>query len=189
MKKKTVAMVLATALCFGCAVGGTLAWLTDETETVTNTFTTSEVDIELTESKNLDLQMVPGKTITKDPEVTVIGGSEDCYVFVKIEKSANYGTYLNDYVVAEGWTALTGVTGVYYREVAASTTDQKFSVLDGDKVTVKTTVTNDDMKAIVDGEEPTLTFTAYAIQMDYLSDASGTSVKDAASAWELIPNK
>ena len=54
-------MVLAVA-----AVGGTLAWLTDSTQEVKNTFTTSDIEITLTESENLDLKMVPGFTITKD---------------------------------------------------------------------------------------------------------------------------
>ena len=55
-------MVLAVA-----AVGGTIAWLTDSTDAVTNTFTVGNINIDLTETKNLDLKMVPGNTITKDP--------------------------------------------------------------------------------------------------------------------------
>ena len=45
MNKKIIATVGACALCLGLGVAGTLAWLTDKTESVTNTFTTSNVDI------------------------------------------------------------------------------------------------------------------------------------------------
>lgn len=176
MKKRSIALVLAAALCFGCAVGGTLAWLTDDTETIVNTFTTSDITIELAETKELDLQMVPGKTITKDPEVTVKANSEDCYVFVEITKSTNYDTYLEEYVVADGWTKLTD--GVYYRTVSNSVSDQGFQVLKDDQVKVLTTVTKDQMAAIGENK-PTLTFTAYAIQEDYLE------TNDMTAIWNL----
>ena len=55
-------MVLAVA-----AVGGTLAWLTDSTQEVKNTFTTSDIDITLAETTGTSYKMVPGFTITKDP--------------------------------------------------------------------------------------------------------------------------
>ena len=75
MKKKTIAVVLALVLVICCAVGGVLAWLTDTTDSITNTFTVGNVKIDLAESKNLDLKMVPGQTIKKDPKVTVKANS------------------------------------------------------------------------------------------------------------------
>ena len=61
---------------------------------------------------------------------------------------------------------MTGVSGVYYREVAATTVDTSFDVLTGNAVTVKDTVTKEMMDAIKKGDAtaPTLTFKAYAIQ-------------------------
>ena len=41
----TVALVLVVALA---SIGGTIAWLTDKTDPVVNTFTTADVDIDLT---------------------------------------------------------------------------------------------------------------------------------------------
>ena len=171
-------MVLAVA-----AVGGTLAWLTDSTQEVKNTFTTSDIEITLTESENLDLKMVPGFTITKDPKVTVKAGSEACWLFVKVEKSDNLDSFIS-YTVDSSWTALDGVTGVYYREVAATTADTDFPVLTSNQVTVKKEVTKSQMEALKaeNAVQPTLTFTAYATQLY----KNNTTKFTAAEAWEIL---
>ena len=87
MKKKSLALLLAIALVVVGAVAGTVAWLTDRTEAVKNTFTTSDITIELTETPVETYKMIPGCTIAKDPKVTVKTGSEACYLFVKLEES------------------------------------------------------------------------------------------------------
>ena len=158
-----LSLVLVTMLV---AVGGTIAWLTDTTSAITNTFTGSDVSITLTETKK-DFKMVPGATIEKDPKVTVEAGSEDCWLFVKVEKSSVLDKYIT-YTIATGWNELTGVsgvTGVYYREAKAG---DNFPVLANNTVTVKTDVKVTDMEALKanDATQPTLTFTAYAVQKD-----------------------
>lgn len=167
MKKKTIAVVLALVLVICCAVGGVLAWLTDTTDSITNTFTVGNVKIDLAESKDLDLKMVPGQPITKDPKVTVEAGSEACYLFVKVEKSATLKDYI-DYTVDSGWVPLEGVEDVFYKDVDATTAadGETYSVLANDKVTVKSDVTQKmmDNLSATDAVQPTLTFTAYAIQ-------------------------
>ena len=70
MKKKILALVLALTLLVAGVVGGTLAWLTDRTAEVKNTFTVGDINIGLTET-TADYKMVPGNTIAKDPTVTV----------------------------------------------------------------------------------------------------------------------
>ena len=187
MKKKTFVLLLALVLIAGAAVGGTLAWLTDTTEAVQNTFTTSDIDITLVETTS-EFKMVPGCTIEKDPKVTVIAGSEKCYLFVKIEKSSNFDSFMT-YTVAAGWTQLTDasdndVPGVYYRVVEASNADQEFAVLKDNQVTVKDTVTKADMEALkaADATLPTLTFTAYASQ--YMKN--NTESFTAAEAWKNV---
>ena len=106
MKKKGWLSVVALVLVLCCAVGGTLAWLTDTTDPVTNTFTVGDIDIDLTESDHLDLKMIPGRTITKDPKVTVKAGSEACWLFVKVQKSANFADFLTcDMAVGRRLTA------------------------------------------------------------------------------------
>lgn len=168
MKKKITVVVVALSLVFCFAVGGTLAWLVDKTDEVTNTFTYGDINIELSETTGTEYKMVPGKTITKDPKVTVEADSEACWLFVKVEKSKHYSVYLAEPTIAEGWTALTGADGVYYRAVAATTADTDYQVLAGNMVTVLDAVTKEKMEDIKNGtvEKPTLTFTAYAIQQE-----------------------
>lgn len=168
MKKKTLALVLALTLLVAGIVGGTLAWLTDQTDEVKNTFTVGDINIGLTET-TADYKMVPGNTIAKDPTVTVKANSEACWLFVKVTESTDLKDFIT-YAIAEGWTALPGVDGVYYREVPASAADQTFSVLAGDAVTVKSDVTR-TMLETAKTDAPTLTFQAYAIQKDHFATA------------------
>lgn len=163
------------------SVGGTMAWLVDNTAPVTNTFTMGNIDITLTEAAT-NFKMVPGNRIAKDPLVTVTANSEPCWLFVKIETNSSYSTFLEDYEVREGWLPLSGVSGVYYREVGAGTANQTFYVLKGNEtypngfVTAKS-FTKANVDAVNSGSlnAPTLTFTAYAVQKD--------NVADAATAW------
>ncbi|MGN0798890.1 MAG: SipW-dependent-type signal peptide-containing protein [Christensenellales bacterium] len=196
MKKKTFVLLLALVLIAGAAVGGTLAWLTDTTEAVQNTFTTSDIDITLVETTTA-YKMIPGWTIDKDPKVTVDATSEDCYLFVKVEKSSNFDTYM-EYAIDTDWTALTGVDGVYYIEIdTAAEKGVAFNILGAgtkafdsitytwadNQVLVKPTVTKANMEALdVEGAvKPTLTFTAYAVQLYKSNSAKFTP----AEAWNL----
>lgn len=180
MKKKSLALVLALAMIVVCVVGGTLAWLIAETDSVTNTFTVGDINITLAETKT-DFKMIPGYTIAKDPTVTVVKDSEKCYLFVKVVESTNLKQFIS-YTVDNGWTALTGVDGVYYRVVENSTADQEFGVLKDNQVTVKDTVTKADMNALTADTQPTLTFTAYACQYNSSNGAYFT----AAEAWAEV---
>ena len=167
--------LLALVLVIGCVAGGTVAWLVATSDTVTNTFTYGNIDIALAETTGNDYKIIPGKDIPKDPKVTVKGGSEACWLFVKVEES---GTFVADkvtYAIDKDWTALEGEKGVYYRKVAAVTADTDFSVLEGNKITVKDTLTKGDIKDIA-ATNPTLTFTAYAVQQE--------NIPDAATAWK-----
>ena len=191
--KATVA-VLSVVLAMLIGIAGTLAYLKDSTDPVVNTFTSSDVSITLEESasewddedddtRTNSYKMVPGATINKDPKVTVLADSEACYVFVKVVKSGNFDTYM-EYTMAEGWTQVPNVSGVYYRQVSASTADQPFDVLLNNQVTVKSTVTKANMQ-LIDGvgdddqPAPTLTFTAYAIQSENLNTT------DMADIWNM----
>lgn len=191
MKKKSLALVLALAMIVVCVVGGTLAWLIATTGSVTNTFTYGDINIELKEtgataavdgSATKEFKMIPGYTIDKDPKVTVLAGSEKCYLFVKVEKSANFDSFMT-YEMATGWTALDGVSGVFYRVVDTDQMGTPISVLANDRVTVKNTVTKDDMKALTADTYPTLTFTAYACQFM----KNNTENFTPAEAWANVP--
>ena len=190
MKKKATIAVTALLLVLCFAIGGTLAWLKAETKPVVNTFTYGDINIDLSETTGNEYKMIPGNDITKDPKVTVEKDSEACWLFVKVEKSDNYADYLANYTIADGWTALDGVDGVYYREVNADTAKAgtSYQVLKGDTVTVLDSVKKSDMEAIKNGtvDEPTLTFTAYAVQLDGFNATTNTAAKNAALAWAEI---
>lgn len=183
MKKKTLAIVIALALIIGLGTGMTLAWLTDVSKKVENTFTAGNVKIKLEETKKV-FKMVPGHTISKDPIVTVLGGSEKCYLFVKAVKGNDYDNFL-DFPIDTAWTKLTGVDGVddvWYQVVDANEADQAFHVLTNDQVTVKTTVTSEMIAALTGKNNPTLTFTAYASQYDKADGQNFT----AQEAWNNV---
>lgn len=175
--KKKLTTVLAIVLVVALSVAGTYAYLTDKTGPVVNTFTVGNVNIDLTE-KTTDYKMVPGTTINKDPKVTVKADSEDCWLFVKVVKSDNFDSFLT-YDMANGWTALDGVNGVFYRQVEAGTADQDFAVLANNTVSVKSDVTKAMMDGLTDATRPTLTFTAYACQTAGFED-------NAAGAWAEV---
>ena len=177
MKKKLTVSLAVLALVACMTAGATLAWLTAKTSSVTNTFTYGDINIELKETTGESYKMVPGNTIAKDPKVTVKANSEACWLFVKVEKSTNFDEFMT-YGIADGWTKLDGVDGVYYREVASPTDDTVFDVLKDNSVTVKTTVTKEQFNSLTSTTMPTLTFTAYACQKD--------NVSTATQAWNLV---
>lgn len=183
---KTLAALAAVALALGCVIGGTMAWLTAQTAPVINTFTTSDIGVTLTERTGPSYKMIPGWTITKDPVVTVTTGSEDCWLFVKLDKSTNYETYLEDYTIADGWTSVE--TDVYARKVTDTTTFAKgaaIQILQGNQITVKSSVTKEQMERLSPSDYPTLTITAYATQ---LYQTNGVEFS-AAEAWRIVnPN-
>lgn len=181
MKKKSLALFLAIALVVVGAVAGTVAWLTAQTTAVKNTFTTSDIKIELTETTGENYKMIPGCTIGKDPKVTVKADSEACYLFVKLEKSDNFDQYMT-YEMVDGWEPLPEAPGVYYRKVAAATADTTFEVLKGNQVSVKGKVTKAQMNGLTADTYPTLTVTAYASQQY----KNNTETFTAAEAWANI---
>ena len=191
----TLSLVLVTMMV---AVGGTIAWLTDTSENVKNTFSPSNIEIEMKEhdyvlsSDSLnksteviiesDYKMVPGDVLPKDPFVRVKANSENCYVFVKIEKSTNFDTFMT-YTEGTNWHLVSGTTNVYYygtaselTKVTTSTQDQLLEdILLDDQVKVKTGVTETEMATLYNADGtvntaacPTLTFTAYAVQAENL---------------------
>ena len=188
---KVALMSFMACLMIFSVIGGSLAWLMTSTEPIVNVFTYGDIRITLTETKGEELsgstdryfKMTPGKVIEKDPKISVLADSEDCWLFVKIDESSDKA--LSDYIeyaIADGWTALNGVDGVYYREVSNSSDAQTFSVLKDDKVSVKGSVTLEMLQVLDSSNYPKMTFTGYAVQRDMSIDA----IDSAAEAWALI---
>ena len=182
------------------SIGGTIAWLTDSTEEVTNTFTTADVDIALTETWNTDTdndgtndswqaQLIPGKVYSKNPKVEVLGTTDvDVYLFVKFEEDAkDYLDYTSTLTVANGWTQGDGTnipSSVWYRTVAKDADTKSWELLADNKVTVKTSIVKKGTDVAgtnniaMPSGNTTLRYTAYAIQTEGFD-----TVKEA---WDTI---
>ena len=203
MKKKSLALVLALTLLVVCVVAGTLAWLTAKSDTVVNTFTASDIEVKLEETKGTtvtggkEFKMIPGYELEKDPKAWVVAGSEDCYLFVKLDWANNTYTsgettksYL-DWAIADGWTLVSGETNVYYRTVTSAQMSSDdgatnaYPILAGNKVTVSGDITKEQMNAFTDATLPKLTITAYASQLH----KNATETFSASEAWNNIANK
>lgn len=83
MKKRALFIVGALMLCACIAVGATLAYLADTSDTVTNTFTFDastqllEVDVEeLSWDPTKAVEYLPGATIAKDPAAKLTKGKD-----------------------------------------------------------------------------------------------------------------
>lgn len=177
-------MMAACMLVLGSAAGGTVAWLIGESRPVINTFSYGNIAVNVTETDTNDgdnnpytnhYHMTPGGTIIKDPTVTIAAGSEDAWLFVKMDQSANFSDFMT-YEMAEDWRPLEGTANVYWRETTMADIDQHYSVILDNAVMVRPEVTSEMLSAIT--SSPTLTVTAYAVQRQ--------EINTALEAWELI---
>ena len=92
-KSKALLLTLCAVLLVAASVLGTMAYLTSTAE-VKNTFTVGKVEIKLDETDVTNptgprvtansYKLMPGTTYTKDPIVTVLEGSEESYVRMKV---------------------------------------------------------------------------------------------------------
>ncbi len=194
MSKRLIAIFMVMVLAVGAVIGGTLAYLTQKSETYVNTFTYGDINITLEETDTtLDgdgdahtnlYKMLPGETITKDPIVTVKADSEACWLYVKLEKSENFDQFMT-YEMADGWTQLPGYDDVWYMKLDATATDTEYAVIKDNTVTVKPEVTKPMLNALTEETLPSLTVTAYAVQYSATQDA----LKTAEAAWKQVPQE
>lgn len=112
LSMKVVVLLMAAVLLIGCSVGGTLAWLIANSETVTNTFVVGDINIELKEhelnaegevekdaagnitaaeipSTTTTYKVLPGTSQVKDPFVRFTSDSEACWLFVQVQEVNN----------------------------------------------------------------------------------------------------
>lgn len=190
-KRKALLLSLCAVLLVVASVMGTMAYLTS-TDTVTNTFSVGNINLTLDEApvdgtgkattgtrvKENSYILLPGQEYDKDPTVHVTAGSEDSWIFVKVENgiptledtSNTSNTIASQITEKNGWTELTGVTGVYYKEYTKSTTVTDLVVFKTFKVAENANTSD----AWTNGG--TITVKAYAIQK--------AGFNTAADAWE-----
>ena len=188
MKKKLMT-VLALVLVVAMSVAGTIAFLTDTTDPITNTFTVGDIgDLTLTETTGTTYNVIPGVDLDKNPTVAYASDANNdvaVYVFVKVtapgwtvaedNKTYTKSTVSADpalsFTIDDSWTYLTkdGNDYIYYAAVDAAT-DFSASVISGDSIAVSADITDGEIESLTG----TLTFAAYAIQQDGF-----TGVEDA----------
>lgn len=126
--RKILTLACSAVLLVCLSVGATVAYLTSATDVVTNTFSIGNVKIKLDEviaeydeekhayvgtkdrteatdsAKEQSYKLLPGVKIDKDPTVTVVKESENCYVraWVTVSYDATAEALLTE-AMADGW--------------------------------------------------------------------------------------
>ncbi len=203
MKKSKILLLILCAVLLVCvSVLGTVAFLTDS-EDVVNTFTVGHVDLRLDEAvvdengkptggrteEGNQYHLIPGKTYTKDPTVTVAKGSEESYVRMLVtvncmkEFDAVYAPEVADLTaIFNGYDASNWIYETVVRDEATNSVTYEFryketvkpsdddTVLDAlfDSITVPTQFDSDDMESLADLK---ITVVAHAIQVSGFDDA------------------
>lgn len=194
--KKILVLALAAVLLVAVSIGGTIAYLTDKTEEVENTFSPAEIEITLEETSGTSFALVPSKTYMKNPVVAVDGDKTDVdiWLFVEIvDESA--AAYLSTYdctlydvdtqgnkTAANGWTKGDGTSipeTVYYRKVLTIDTTKSWELIAGNTVTVDVDLGSTELPMPTDDVK--LTYKAYAMQL-----ANGSGEFTAAQAWAQV---
>ena len=197
--EKILLVIVAGIFVLSSVATGSLAWLMDKTDPLTNTFVYGDINIDLYETdtgldqdndmKTNTYKMMPGEAIIKDPKVTVMKSSEDCWLFIRLEKLNDFDEFM-EYTILIGendWKVLDAMNcpGIYYRAVDSEDVkdaDKVFSIIQNDKVMVKGSVTKELLNALTEETYPRLKVTAYAVQRNESIDAIDTAIE----AWLLI---
>lgn len=159
-KKHMPRVLLVVCLMLVVMVGsiaGTVAWLTDTTDEVKNTFTTADIAISLTETENVSngvwtAQLVPGKSYGKNPIVKVEDDTDvDIYLFVKVDDTVSQYLTYTDNLAGNGWTKLNETEKVWYREVKTTDETKQWNLIGDDKVTVKSNIVKQGTDPVGEG--------------------------------------
>lgn len=157
MKKKNfLTILLSLALVAVIGVGATLAYLTDNTQTVNNKFTFDDIEITLKENATVPAgqsylirenkdntvagteaiegsdvgvvysDILPGATVEKNPYITVSASNAHAYVYAYVTGVADP---LSVVAWSEGWTEVeTDLTGTLLRREVAKNAAGKYDV-------------------------------------------------------------
>ena len=203
MRSKALILITCLLLLCGSTIAQTLAYMFDWEEKV-NTFTVGNVRISLEESTGKENDygerehdMLEGATaVSKDPKVTILGGSEDCWLFVRLEKSANFDEYLQytkssltEQGFFEDWGVLSedmvndpnDLVTVLYTKVPATDENVEYYILDKNQVEIiATEEALGELNYNNQANAPSLSISAYAIQQNGLGG-------DPETVWTMIP--
>lgn len=173
MKKQGILLIAAAVILAGGLLAGTWAYFHDEDST-THTFTMGKVKISLDEPGWSALEpeekiLVPAREITKDPTITVEGGSEEAYIRADVVLPGEFADLLEPLTPGTGWSR--GEDGYYYladtvkKQEADSVLEPIFECM-----TVRGELTQDALTD-VSASDLEIVIIAYAIQAEGFSDA------------------
>ena len=164
-KKKSFVLIFSCILLLIVVVNGTIAWLKSESNLLISKFSYGNIKIFITEEDVNDeniknYEIVPGAKIKKNTTITVEENSEDCWLFVVIEKSDNFDDFMN-YLLDDGWIELEQYENIYYRKVDKKNEKQIYSVFKDDIVYVNSDITRALFNSLTNENYPTISISAY----------------------------
>ncbi len=179
--QKAIIVSLLLAVIAAMTISPTLSWLSDTSDSVVNTFAGGAISIKLDEAlvdtngKTVEgdsaqrvlensYKYIPGAVLDKDPTVTVLKGSEECYVFMCVDNELNDLFTINYDTTSWLKVASNGnkTVYIYKSSINALMTDNDV-VLNPifTTITVSQDLTSQDVEEI---GQKTVTATAYAVQ-------------------------
>ena len=174
----------------------TYSYLTAGSETLVNTFAGGAISITLDEAKvngsgqaagtlrvtENSYKITPGAVLDKDPTVTVLEGSEECYVFLYLDNPLPAEYFTPDYSSAWSAAASRETRTLYIYETTADAREADV-VLDPvfTQITVSADLTSEQIEEL---GEIQITAEAYAIQADGVDQE--TAVRLAAEYFNSL---
>lgn len=174
--KKGLTALLAVALILCCTVGGTLAWLADQTDPVVNTFTPTQSDIEIEERFD--------GTEKSDIKVTVPDNGKNIPVYIRVTLVATWEDSGHNPVakkaeitlpkrLGDGWVK--GSDDYYYYTKAVSPGESTTFLFGAQEITVPTE----------EGLHMNLQVLADAVQADGEVKIDGKTVPAVETVWPV----
>ena len=183
--KAAAIISLVCIIALAVSVPKTISYLSASSEKVVNTFAAGAISLTLDEAKvdgngqetddsrvtENTYKIVPGRTLDKDPTVTVLEGSEVCYVFLYVDDPLSLGTYADYFTVdySSDWikAAESGTASIYVYKttVDASEDDVELpAIFTQIKISIDLT---SEQAAALEGTE--ITVKAYAVQTENIT--------------------
>lgn len=184
-KRKALLLAFSAILLVAASVLGTYAFLTAQSQKVENTFTVGKVAITLDEAKVTAMgvvdgservqansyKLIPGHSYVKDPTVHITAGSENSWLFVRVNNGLSAIEKAGDTTIAKqmeklGWTAVAPGSDIYAYQ-STVTADANIKVFE--QFIVDGTKTGTDLTAYPSAK---ITVEAYAVQADGFDNAA-----------------
>lgn len=190
---KAMALVIAFVLTVGISITGTLAWLTAQSETVTNTFTSAklfedpttqftlweheatddnkdgryELTTNVVTSNTYDI--LPGVNIPKDPTVDVKKLEEHAYLYIMVTNGLPNELKDSYTIDSDNWELLTGYIDVWVYKGTEADANHVIKASDDSDSTKKTFTVNVLTQNQQDG-------TSITVPSDYSGTANGSTL-------------